>query len=117
MIHRLFFLISLQIVFSSFAAPEWGQTGHRVIGLVAEQHLTQQTQAAISDLLKGESLAFVSTFGDEIRSIKDYKNFDPWHYVNLPLDKRYGEETQNPKGDISLEYVMQKLKMITQTNI
>jgi hypothetical protein len=43
MTQRLFFLISLTIVFTSFAAPEWGQTGHRVIGLVAEQNLTQQT--------------------------------------------------------------------------
>ena len=100
MIRRLFFLIILLIVFISYAAPDWGQTGHRVIGLVADQHLTQQTQAAVSDLLEGESLAFVSTFGDEIRSIKDYKHFDPWHYVNMPLDKRYGEEAPNPKGDV-----------------
>jgi hypothetical protein len=100
MIQRLFFLISLPIVFTSFAAPDWGQTGHRVIGLVAEQHLTQQTQAAIHDLLEGESLAFVSTFGDEIRSIRDYDHLKPWHYVNMPLDKRYGEEAPNPKGDV-----------------
>ena len=100
MIQRLFFLIGLPIVFTSFTAPDWGQTGHRVIGLVAEQHLTQQTQAAISDLLEGESLSFVSTFGDEIRSIRDYDHFKPWHYVNMPLDKRYGEEAPNPKGDV-----------------
>ena len=95
----LLFLI-LQFAFTNVQASDWGQTGHRVIGLVAEQHLTQQTQAAISDLLEGESLAFVSTFGDEIRSIKDYKHFDPWHYVNMPLDKRYGEEAPNPNGDV-----------------
>lgn len=100
MIQQLFFLFSLPIVFTSFNKPNWGQTGHRVIGLVAEQHLTQNTQAAVNDLLEGESLAFVSTFGDEIRSIKDYKHFDPWHYVNMPLDKRYGEEKPNPNGDV-----------------
>ena len=100
MSHRLFFLISLPIVFISFAAPDWGQTGHRVIGLIAEQHLTKQTQVAVNDLLEGESLSYVSTFGDEIRSIKDYKHLDPWHYLNMPLDKRYEEQAPNPKGDV-----------------
>jgi hypothetical protein len=66
-----------------------GANGTPVIGLVAEQHLTQQTQAAVYDLLEGESLAFVSTFGDEIRSIRDYDHLKLWHYVNMPLDKRY----------------------------
>ena len=95
----LLFLI-LQFVFTNLQASDWGQTGHRVIGLVAEQHLTQRTKSAVDDLLQGESLAFVSTYGDEIRSNKEFKHFDPWHYVNLPLDKRYGEETPNPKGDV-----------------
>jgi len=100
MIQRLFFLISASVVFTSSFAPDWGQTGHRVIGLIAEQHLTQQTQVVVNELLEGESLAFVSTFGDEIRSIREYDYFKPWHYVNMPLDKRYGEEEPNPKGDV-----------------
>ncbi|MEC7616908.1 MAG: S1/P1 nuclease, partial [Bacteroidota bacterium] len=93
-------LLILQFAFTNVQASDWGQTGHRVIGLVAEQHLTQKTKAAIDDLLQGESLAFVSTYGDEIRSNKEFKHFDPWHYVNMPLDKRYGAEKPNPKGDV-----------------
>jgi len=54
----LLFLI-LQFAFINVQASDWGQTGHRVIGLVAEQHLTQKTKAAVDDLLQGESLAFV----------------------------------------------------------
>ena len=99
MIQRLYLFICLPIVFTSYAAPDWGQTGHRVIGLVAEQHLTQQTQAAISDLLEGESLSFVSTFGDEIRSIRDYDHFKPWHYVNMPLDKKY-EDVEHSQENV-----------------
>lgn len=93
------FLI-LQFAFTNVQASDWGQTGHRVIGLVAEQHLTQKTKAAVDNLLQGESLAYVSTYGDEIRSNKEFKHFDTWHYVNMPLDKRYGDEKPNPKGDV-----------------
>ena len=67
---------------------------------MAEQHLPKKTKAAVDDLLQGESLAFVSTYGDEIRSNKKFKHFDPWHYVNMPLDKRYGDETPKPKRDV-----------------
>ena len=84
----------------SLMAADWGKTGHRVIGLVAQQHLTPKTAQAVSALLEGQSLAFVSTYADEIRSDSRYRHFAPWHYVNLPLDKKYGEVPPNPKGDV-----------------
>ncbi|GIR81320.1 MAG: hypothetical protein CM15mP83_0460 [Flavobacteriaceae bacterium] len=46
----------LQFAFTNVQVSDWGQTGHRVIGLVAEQHLTQKTKAAVDNLLQGESL-------------------------------------------------------------
>ena len=55
-------LLILQFAFTNVQVSDWGQTGHRVIGLVAEQHLTQKTKAAVDNLLQGESLAFVSTY-------------------------------------------------------
>ena len=52
----------------SLSATDWGQTGHRVIGEVAQQYLTPKTAQTIAKLLDGASLAFVSTYADEIRS-------------------------------------------------
>lgn len=94
------FIFLLGAHFSILAADDWGQTGHRVIGHVAQQHLTPKTAQAIEDLLDGASLAFVSTYADEIRSDSRYKRYAPWHYVNMPLDKKYGEVTPNSKGDV-----------------
>lgn len=84
----------------SLSATDWGQTGHRVIGEVAQQYLTPKTAQTIAKLLDGASLAFVSTFADEIRSDSRYQSYAPWHYLNMPLDKIYGEVTPNPKGDV-----------------
>lgn len=79
----------------------WGPTGHRATGKIAEKHLTKKAQKKITELLQGESLAFVSTYADEIKSDrKKYGKFYTWHYVNMPLDARYEDSKKNPDGDL-----------------
>ena len=78
----------------------WGPTGHRATGKIAEKHLTRKAKRKIDKLLKGESLAFVSTYADQIKSDKKYNKFYSWHYVNFPLDGNYEDSKKNPKGDI-----------------
>ena len=75
----------------AYAADDWGKTGHRVIGQIAQDNLTPEALIAVTDLLDGETLATVSTWADEIRSNPDYDYYKIWHYVNLPLDKKYQE--------------------------
>jgi len=93
------------ILFTSFQInanrnPNWGPTGHRTTGEIAEKYLTKKTKKQIHKLLQGESLAFVSTFGDEIKSDSRYRKFNTWHYVNFPFDTEYKDSDKNPKGDI-----------------
>ena len=78
----------------------WGQTGHRVIGLIAENHLTRKASRKIQKLLVGKSLAFVSTYADEIKSDRNYSKYGPWHYVNYELDTRYDVSKRVDAGDI-----------------
>lgn len=78
----------------------WGPTGHRVTGKIAEKHLTKKAKRQIDKLLMGESLAFVSTYGDQIKSDKKYNKFYSWHYVNMHMDESYAESKKNPKGDL-----------------
>ena len=84
-------LLILLLLPTVLFADDWGKTGHRVIGQIAQDNLTPQARGAINLLLGGETLATASTYADEIRSNPDYDGFAIWHYVNLPLDKKYGE--------------------------
>ncbi|TVZ55272.1 S1/P1 nuclease [Lutibacter sp. Hel_I_33_5] len=99
---RLLFILSyIFITSSSFATDDiWGPTGHRATGKIAEMHLTKKAKRQIDKLLKGESLAFVSTYADQIKSDRKYSKYYPWHYVNFPLDGSYETSEKNPKGDI-----------------
>lgn len=95
-------LIVFLIVFSPLKAfnPDWGATGHRTVGEIAANYLNGKTKRAISKLLEGQSLALVSTFGDDIKSDKRYNEFYSWHYVNMPFGVKYEDAEKNPSGDL-----------------
>ena len=80
--------------------PDWGQTGHRTVGKIAESHLTNRARKKIEKLLDGQSLAFVSTYGDDIKSDDRYDKYYNWHFVNFPLGDRYEDSPKEEKGDI-----------------
>jgi len=69
----------------------WGQTGHRVIGQIAEKHLNAKAKAGVEDLLGGQSLADVANWADEVRGEPEYAHTASWHFLNLPLGLSYAE--------------------------
>lgn len=92
----------LGIQFLMANTPDWGATGHRTVGAIAQEHLTKSAAKEINLILNGQSLALVSTFGDDIKSDKRFKHLDPWHYINMPFDMDYVRSDKNPEGDIYL---------------
>ncbi|MCK0162193.1 S1/P1 nuclease [Allomuricauda sp. F6463D] len=93
----LLFLLFPVVVFSN---AFWGKTGHRVTGEIAQEYLTGKAKRAIHDLLDGHSLAFVSTFADDIKADRAYSKYSAWHYVNYPLGMRYKDSNKSEHGDI-----------------
>lgn len=120
----LFFLLSL-VTFNNTPEPYgeylseettvWGQTGHRVIGLIAEGHLTRKASRKIEKLLEGKSLAFVSTYADEIKSDRAFSKYSPWHYVNYALGTRYDVSNRADAGDI-LFGIEQCIEVLSNAN-
>lgn len=90
------------IIFSPLKAtnPDWGATGHRTIGKIAEDYLKGKTRRKIAEILDGQSLSLVATFGDDIKSDKRYNQFYTWHYVNMPFGVKYEDSDKNPDGDL-----------------
>ncbi|WP_246191556.1 S1/P1 nuclease [Pseudoxanthomonas gei] len=70
-------------------AMAWSNLGHRLVGELAQRHLTAAANAQVAGLLQGEaepSLAGIASWADTLR--KDdpqaYPGSDRWHYVNFP---------------------------------
>lgn len=109
-------LIIINLLFQPlYASPMWGKTGHRVVGEIADHYLTGRAKRQIAKLLNHQSSAFVSTYGDEIKSDSRYKEFYAWHFVNMTFDQTYQESTKNEKGDLVTGIAYCK-KIITDKN-
>lgn len=90
----------------------WGANGHRVVGLIAEQHLNLKAKKRLNKILKNNSLAEVSTWMDDIKSDTVYDHTHDWHWVTIPDSATYDQAIKNPEGDIiaKIEEIIRILK-------
>ncbi len=112
---QLLFLFLIISSISVKANEDWGKTGHRATGEIAEKHLTKKAKKEIDKLLNGYSLAFVSTYADDIKSDDKYKKYYTWHYVNFPFDSTYESHPKSEKGDL-IEGIKTCIKFLKDEN-
>jgi len=74
-------VILLAFSVSSFAW--WGQTGHRVVGEIADSYLSKKARNAIREILGTESVGMASNWADFIKSDSAFNYLSPWHYINF----------------------------------
>lgn len=115
---RYYFIVVLACTVFQMHAYDWGKTGHRTTGKIAEKYLSKKAKKALEKLLDGESLALVSTYADEIKSDTLYRSYASWHYVNIPFDKTYDTHPKNERGDIirGIEHCIATIKNPDVTN-
>ena len=75
---------ALAAIGSSTFVTAWGGQGHRLVGLVAANHLSRAATENVTWLLDGQSLAAVSSWADS--QVTDWQQTAPWHYLNIPPD-------------------------------
>lgn len=78
----------------------WGKNGHRAVGDIASDYLSEDARRAVDRVLGMESMAIASTWMDEIRSDSTYDYTQDWHWVTIPDGMTYEETPKNPNGDI-----------------
>ena len=77
----------LLTVLPALPALAWSALGHRMVGELAQRHLSPAARAEVATLLAGEadpSLAGISTWADEMRTTdpERFKATSRWHYIN-----------------------------------
>ena len=80
---RIILFTSLLLIFSCPSFGWWGQTGHRVVGEIADSYLSKKARAAIQEILGNESIAITSNCPDFIKSDSTFNYLSPWHYINI----------------------------------
>jgi len=100
MLNHRYIPVLLLIFIIHLKLEAWGKTGHRIVGAIAELHLSGQAKDISYDLLNGQSLAHVANWADEIRGDPAWSHSYPWHYVNIAPASTYAKSSKNPKGDV-----------------
>ena len=100
------------------AANAWGAQGHRLIGALAEQNLSDNARHELQTLLAGErepSLAGISTWADDLRENDPDlgRRSAPWHYVNLGEHGCTFEAARDCKqGDCVVEAIREQTRIL-----
>ncbi len=95
------FFVAILLISATELAFGWGQTGHRVVGEVAQHHLSKKAEKALVQIFgKNQSLAEVSNWMDNIKSDSNYRHTYDWHWVTIPDGMKYEDTEKNPKGDL-----------------
>lgn len=82
----------------------WGPIGHRVVGRIAANHLTDEAAVAVACLIGPEGLDQASTWADEIRNDPNWQppaqNPSPWHFISIDDNETLETTARDPKGDV-----------------
>ncbi len=78
----------------------WGQNGHRIVGEIAERHLSEAARRQVAVILDGDGLAEVSTWPDDIRSDPAWDRVKPWHFVSIDDHETLATTARDPAGDV-----------------
>jgi S1/P1 Nuclease len=78
----------------------WGQNGHRIVGEVADRHLSEQARREIAVILEGDGMAEASTWPDDIRSDPSRDAAKPWHFISIDDNETLATTARDPKGDL-----------------
>jgi nuclease S1 len=74
----------------------WGVQGHRLVGMIAANHLSPAAKRTVASLLGPQTLGDVASWADDVRS--GFTQTGPWHYVNIPPEaKQYDRDRDCPR--------------------
>ena len=113
---RLFFIIPLcGLCFPWQSIWAWGLTGHRIVGGIAQKHMSPNTSSQLSHVLSGYQLQDVGNWADEIKSDQSVfsRSLRKWHYIDLSSETYFDQpiDFDHWPGDLyqALEYVIARL--------
>ena len=88
----------------------WGKTGHRIVGYIAEQFLTENARQGVTSILGNTSLSMVSTWADEIKADPEWDHAYDWHWATVPDGEQFEEEKQSGRAVEKVQEFLTLLK-------
>ena len=116
MMRTLAFVFALLIVAAS-TVHGWGPQGHRLVAMVANNHLSPAARQNVKSLLGNESLADVAVWADAYVA-EGHRETAPWHYVNIPADgSQYVAGRDCPRHDCVVDRIRENQERLANRSL
>ena len=102
-------------VFMILSAPwlfGWGQNGHRIVAKICYDNLSRKAKVEVDKALGDNYLEQVSNWPDFIRSERNWKFADPWHYVTIDPDETVGDLLEETHKDDDIDNVVEAIELM-----
>lgn len=94
-------LVATAVLAAPGALRGWGQNGHRIVGEIAERHLSEAARQGVLAILgEDESLAEAATWPDEIRSDPAWSLAALWHFMSIDDHETLATTARSEEGDV-----------------
>lgn len=97
--------------FASSLVFGWGQKGHDTVALIAENHLTDATRAAVDSLLDGYSIVYWANWLDNASHTQDFEYTKTWHYKNIDKGQSFEKAPKIKEGNI-VDAIYQQVEVL-----
>lgn len=95
---------ALAVLLAPVSLDGWGPQGHRLVAMVAANHLTPAARQNVRSLLGNQTLPDVAVWADAY--VADHRETAPWHYVNIPANgSAYVSSRDCPRGDCVVDRI------------
>lgn len=85
----------------SSAGYGWGIIGHKVVGEIADRHLSPAAQKQVRAIFGKATLADMAVWADEIKSDPENWSYTyPWHWVSIDDKYSVHDYPKSAKGDV-----------------
>jgi hypothetical protein len=112
------------LALASAAARGWGEDGHRIIGAIADLHLSAQAAREVARLLRNDrlasgersgrtTLAEIAYWADEIRDYRWGKAKGRWHFEDIPVCGAADPLKICPRGHCASEQIVRHLEILS----
>ena len=105
-------LVTLWLILASGGCFAFGADGHRIVVLIAQNHISDKTAAAINDIVNYDDLSELSVWPDKIRHLPNWRQSRYWHYVSIDDGEQFSDFKRHRDGDVisALNYFYKQLK-------
>ena len=104
------------VAFPGFApkALAWGEDGHRVVGIIAQTHISTIISGKLSDNFNIKSLANIALWADKVKKRRSQR---AWHYTNIEAGKKtYRQKRDCPDRQCLTEKIKDFVKILRDKN-